>query len=367
MIKCKIKIKKNKKEIIFQEKGLEKLRKDQLEIVQMKGKELLFLSVDLEKKRKVCKLIYNFTGYIQLSDFIKTPIDKDTFALILKNILEVSKNVQTQGLQESNIIFDISYIMINPAIKNLKLYFIYLPLKNQWMDTGKKSLISQIIGNAVYIRENEDDMNYVNELLSILKEGTQLKTSSLEQYVKRILDNDSFRKNQKKCSFCKGEFDAKMLSCPYCGNKIQAEYIDIVYNPNRIDEREEEPTNIGPRTFRNTNEELTTQMLKNEEKIQLYLIHQSTHEEIYIDKFPYTIGRSFQCDYTFSKDKISISRIHAQIDVENDNRFYITDKKSSFGTFLNDKKLEPNIRNRIGAGDIIKIVDEEFRISYKED
>lgn len=365
MIKCKMKIKKNKKEIIFQEKGLEKLRKDQVEIIQMRGKELLFLPMDLEKKRKVYKLTYNFTEYIQLSDFIKTPIDKDTFALILKNILQVSKNVQTQGLQESNIVFDISYIMINPAIKNLKLYFIYLPLKQQWMDTGKKSLISQIVGNAVYVREDEDDMNYVNELLSILKEGTQLKTSSLEQYVKRILDNDSFKKNQKKCPFCKGEFDAEMLSCPYCGNKVQAEYIDIEYNPNRTEE--EEPTNIGPRTFGNTNEELTTQVLKNEEKIQLYFIHQSTHEEIYIDKFPYTMGRSSQCDYTFTKDKISISRVHVQIDVENENHFYITDKTSSFGTLLNSKKLEPNIKTRIGIGDIIKIVDEEFRVSYKED
>lgn len=79
------------------------------------------------------------------------------------------------------------------------------------------------------------------------------------------------------------------------------------------------------------------------------------NREIPIDHFPFTIGRKPDNDLALT-DKGTVSKLHAVITFENET-FYIEDKDSSNGTFLNDFAENGHrvIKEKLTSGDVIYI------------
>ena len=75
------------------------------------------------------------------------------------------------------------------------------------------------------------------------------------------------------------------------------------------------------------------------------------YDNIYIDDFPFTIGKiSGQCNgFVFSP---SVSRVHARITLADDT-FYIQDLHSTSGTFLNGKRLNSDTLYPLSFGDTV--------------
>lgn len=139
-----------------------------------------------------------------------------------------------------------------------------------------------------------------------------------------------------------------------------------VYQPNASSENRMEPdtpptTLAGGEVF----EELTARHEQEEVKLHIYIIRKSNGNKVYIDKDSFLIGRSSACDYVIS-DKPDISRKHATI-IKEKNECYIRDEESSFGTFVDGRKLEANVKTKIGPGELIRLSGEEFKISYEEE
>lgn len=65
----------------------------------------------------------------------------------------------------------------------------------------------------------------------------------------------------------------------------------------------------------------------------------SQKREVTIEKFPFVIGRATKTNLRIEGDK-EISREHVVISIEN-HQFYVTDKESANGTFLDGNQLEP--------------------------
>lgn len=86
--------------------------------------------------------------------------------------------------------------------------------------------------------------------------------------------------------------------------------------------------------------------------IQRFLIHEGDHagKTVNLAGFPFTIGRSRDCDYVL--DYTEISRLHAQCTRDHLNVF-LEDMGSTNGTFVNDRRLEPGELHRLRAGDVI--------------
>ncbi|MDR1559224.1 MAG: FHA domain-containing protein [Clostridiales bacterium] len=85
----------------------------------------------------------------------------------------------------------------------------------------------------------------------------------------------------------------------------------------------------------------------------VYLLYRpNTPDEriIHVDKSPFTIGRGENADY-FIND-ISISREHARIIIEG-NKVFLIDTQSKFGTYVNDRRLEPNMPLEINDDDSV--------------
>ena len=99
-----------------------------------------------------------------------------------------------------------------------------------------------------------------------------------------------------------------------------------------------------------------------EKKAMLILIlDDDQHEKILIESAPFLMGRKhkdMKIDCCFEDDR-NVSRLHASIGFY-DNKYYLTDKKSRNGTFLNGEKIEQNTPIEIKNGDNIIVGHQEM-------
>jgi len=85
-----------------------------------------------------------------------------------------------------------------------------------------------------------------------------------------------------------------------------------------------------------------------------------TDEFIELVKFPFYIGKlKGKCDYILDRDTVSRNHLCICKDPREDGCLII-DQKSRNGTFLNGRRIRPMVRERVHAGDHIRLADAEF-------
>ena len=89
-----------------------------------------------------------------------------------------------------------------------------------------------------------------------------------------------------------------------------------------------------------------------------FLIEAETGEKIIVTKEVFKLGRDpEQADYA-SNNKV-VGRIHAEL-VTSNGEYFVIDKYSRNGSYLNGVKLYPNEKNKIKHEDRIKLANQEF-------
>lgn len=88
------------------------------------------------------------------------------------------------------------------------------------------------------------------------------------------------------------------------------------------------------------------------------LLSMGEQENIYINKFPFIIGKiKNRVDYVFNDKKIS--RMHVRF-YKNEDRYYLEDLNSKNGTYINDKEIEPLNITELKIGDKVSIADFKY-------
>ena len=72
-----------------------------------------------------------------------------------------------------------------------------------------------------------------------------------------------------------------------------------------------------------------------------------------------SIGRDQKCDYSIAWERISMQ--HAHVGME-ENRFYVMDMDSAYGTYINGKKVSAFVKTFCHTGDILTFADISYRI-----
>ena len=95
--------------------------------------------------------------------------------------------------------------------------------------------------------------------------------------------------------------------------------------------------------------------------LEIYSPSTSAPELIEVKDFPFTLGRSDECDYKIVSSRVS--REHAEI-IRTSGGFAIRDLGSTNGTLVNGQRAD---KSRLGDGDLILIADVEltFRVAGK--
>lgn len=68
----------------------------------------------------------------------------------------------------------------------------------------------------------------------------------------------------------------------------------------------------------------------------------------------YTIGREEGCDIVIPDNSDVISRLHATIRIESEDKIYITDQSRN-GTYVNGMKISSNVEVPVSRKDVISL------------
>lgn len=139
---------------------------------------------------------------------------------------------------------------------------------------------------------------------------------------------------------------------------------DREYNPVKAGKFDVNSRKVNENSLKNPlNEDLEggTEVLLSEDA-EAYLIKNSedgNYDRTYIDKDIFNIGRdNSKSDFVILES--SVSKQHATI-THVENQYYITDNKSSNGTYLNGTKLYPNKKYEINNNDKVVFADQEYK------
>ncbi len=361
------------------------------------------LQFGVVKKGSGFEILYNLVGLVPLRDFMMNPLNRESFARILQNVLDVLKNMQSNFFNQKGLLLDFEHVYVNPATQ--KLAFIYSPIQNYDSGCELRNFLFEIIQGASFVQE--EDSNYVKEYIRILNDGINFSVFELEEYIKGLVSESGYRLEKTvTCFKCGTQLNTGTIFCSVCGAKIAGSTGDIgrkaVYDPfaNPVEQKPVSKMTTGayeivkpemeqPRkqeirpvqpvqpTVQYVQRPSDTQGLSDKSKAApdefgdtmllgmyesmydevRYLVRTKTGEKIQIEKDVFRLGKSANdCDYAIL-DNGAISRKHAEI-VKQESGYFIVDLGSTNKTYVDGNVVTRH--KEIMSGSQIKLANEEF-------
>lgn len=377
--------------IIKSQKGQQISEHEAYSINSNKVKGLLHL--DVVQKGTSFKLIYNITGFITFREFLNTPLNKESFAKILQNILDNLKSMEESYFNQQNLLMDFNRVMVNPATQHI--YFIYVPI--QFFESGDslREFLLNIIQYCTFAPG--EDNGYVRDYISILNSGINFSVFELEQYINKLLGQETSNVKDVECPQCKTKFKKGTNYCPACGTKISGNTGATnkgVYDPLKEEDFEDEYDEFGEYDDEYGNEydeydanekeiyyvqKNSTQGLsdgttvlgadpggttvlgydKLEEVRYPYLVREKNKEKIDVNKPSFRIGAERKYVDYWVNDNSTVSRSHADI-LTRDKRYFIIDLNSTNKTYVDDRAIPIEKEIELFDGTRIRLSNEDF-------
>lgn len=117
------------------------------------------------------------------------------------------------------------------------------------------------------------------------------------------------------------------------------------------------------KVYEENQEQATVVLAERKSRYVLLPEQKDTYMPIPIQEFPFFVG-TLKTKVDYAINSRSVSRFHAKIEQENE-QFFLSDMNSTNGTFVNEKRLEPNEKVEITLGDFISFADVVYRF-YRE-
>lgn len=345
------------------------------------------LHLDVIRKGSGFRMVFNLTGFIPFKKFLINPLNKESFGRILQNIVDVMKAIQNAYFSQEQLLMDFDYVMVNPTTQTI--YFTYLPIQGMTEQTTFRDFLLGIIQFASF--SQAEDNAYVRDYIAILNNGVNFSLFDLEQYIERLTgkhhDSDASR---RECPKCHTTVKKTTVYCPACGVKLTGLTGTTHYNvydplaesvpamaggapPEQRDEPEPmivsvhsatayEPPAGGTSVLGAEHPVGATTVLTAEQLGELptaYLIRLSNQQKIMVNKSEFRIGHDVPDLAYVIDDNGAVSRRHAVI-LQRDGRFYMKDLRSTNGTYLDDKRIDPEVEVELYSGTRVKLADEKF-------
>lgn len=325
---------------------------------------------ELIRKGSTFKLVYNISGYISLREFLINPLNKQSFARLLNNILNNLKALQRAYYNYQFILLDMNAAMVNPTTHQIS--FVYVPITFYESGTSLKEFLLSIIQRCSFTAgENAD---YVHEYIRILNRGINFSVFDLEEYIHSLNAADQSRKQIKKCSRCGTLIPPNVNFCSSCGMRVSGIAVDNskgVYDPAKVVARPQQQTphmqHQGPAMgkgdcgYSDTIAHSTAEGSKQQspQPLRGCLTRCRTGEQILICTERFRIGKDpFNSEYCI-RDNPAVSRCHAVISSVN-GRWVINDQGSTNKTYVNGGEIFSYVDVELCNGTSLKLANEDF-------
>lgn len=284
-------------------------------------KQNSFLPVVSDKKKN--RLTVSLKGYCSLEEYLPmVPLTSDSFIRIAEFIIRNISEAEKLHLSKNTILLDPAYVMICPSEISVKL--ICLPVE-PFERSGNLSDLFIFLARHTIFRDN-DIPSFLDIFLETAgKDETScfLEMEKLIATLKAPSKEHIAHEKMQRCPSCNSVI-LKDSQCPNCGYDLKSHSI-------------KQPA---------------------EKTRSAWLQQCSDGKKIPLFKFPFLIGKSeIAVDYTVKNRYVS--NIHAELGCE-ENIFYIADRQSTNGTFINGVQISPHVKTALNNTDKITLGNESF-------
>lgn len=345
------------------------------------------LRAELVRKGSTFKLLYNVSGCISLREFLVNPLNKQSFARLLNNILDNLKALQRAYYNHQFILMDMNAAMVNPITQQVS--FVYVPITFYESGTGLKEFLLSIIQCCSFVPGENTD--YVREYIRILNAGINFSVFDLEEYIKTLKLNGQSNEQVKKCVRCGALVEANVNFCSSCGMRVaevkvgnaQGVYDPVIVQPPQPQsqpqphpQRQPQPHSQPqpskealtggvykgiPDSYSNTVSRSVAEQARPAapQSQRACLTRCRNGEQVRVSSASFRIGKDpHNCEYCV-RDNSAVSRCHAVIKFVN-GKWLINDLNSTNKTYLNDKAIYPYSDMELVDGMSIKLANETF-------
>lgn len=300
------------------------------------------------------KLMYDISSYKSCEEFLVLETKEQVIKTII-NILNVVTKVKENGFIEFSCI-ETSVEKIFLSTNNLEVKMIYLPInlpvtltEEEFIKKLKLSIINCVKNNLTckgiimdviaILNENSSIDNTIQKLL----QANTISRTALENKKRKELYEKNRRMQEEREREKQEEKKSKSIFGIFSRNKNKKNNVENAEQRIVIPEKK---VNVNP-------------VVKREEEYVLSALSTSKPLNLIIDKREFLIGSKAGLVDGLVNINNLVSRRHCIVKKGVDG-YYIMDNGSSNGTFINGRRLEANISNKLVDGDIVKVANVEF-------
>jgi hypothetical protein len=263
-------------------------------------------------------------------------ITKEQLMTHLVNIVDSLMELEKNGVDLDNILLNKKHIFLDHFSN--RLVFMCSPIKdNVFEKVSMKEFLKELIASTSY--DENDDLQFFIKLHNYL---AGMPAFGLQEFKEKLFEFSGRRGDRNEAvpetnsNFYSPGFITRALAIADEGTFVLGAF-------NELDEYEEGTTALG---------------IDNGSLPKPFLIEAETGAKIVVTKEVFKIGRDpEQADYA-SNNKV-VGRVHAEL-VTADGEYFLIDKHSRNGSYLNGVKLSPNEKTKIKHEDRIKLANQEF-------
>jgi hypothetical protein len=271
-----------------------------------------------------------------LEELFSGMLTKEQLMTHLVNIVDNLAELEKSSVDFENILLDKKHIFLDHFSN--RLVFMYLPIKdNVFEKVSMSEFFRELIASTTY--DEKDDLQFFIKLHNYLAGTTKLQ---LQEFKEKLIEFSGSREKRKEA--------VTETNSNFYSPGIITRALALV---------DEGPTALGAFNELDEYEEGTTALgIDNGSLPKPFLLETETGAKVVITKDIFKIGRDpEQADYA-PNNKV-VGRIHAEL-VTSDGEYFLIDKHSRNGSYLNGVKLYPNEKTKIKHEDRIKLANQEF-------
>ena len=278
---------------------------------------------------------------IDLEKLFSGTLTKEQLVTHLVNIIDSLAELEKSSEDYENILLDKKHIFLDHFSN--RLVFMYVPIKdNVFEKVSMSDFFKDLIASITY--DENDDLPFFIKLHNYL---AGMQTFQLKEFKEKLTEFSTGRKQkieavtETNSNFYSPGFITRALAI---GQDLEEENegTTVLGAYNELDEYEEGTTALG---------------VDNGGLPKPFLIETETGAKIVVTKEVFKLGRDpKQADYA-SNNKV-VGRIHAEL-VTSDGEYFVIDKHSRNGSYLNGVKLYPMKRTKLNTR-IVKLANQEF-------
>lgn len=336
-------------------------------------------------------IIYSGAQGMALSQFLRRPVNKEQFYIIIAHLLEAYKMIVSVNLDPSMIVLEPDYITISENTGDIHL--VYQPIINsQSPNQGFMRCFGQICSMLKYA--SPQDQASIGGFIAFARTLPAFSVSEIERYILsaapgtyNIVMRMPFSEPMGAPAPVAAEppmrkpsmTDSSPVETVLASNELYAAPTELKYAQPRSESpsiSDFSPKNdvyapqAEPVTAPTAAEEpILPEITKEEAAVEIpaepeplltaKLIRRSNGEVMLIDKETFVIGKERARVNGCVTGNNAVSRVHATIMLRSDG-CYIVDNGSTNKTYINGTAIPPMTEIRLSSGDAVKLANEEF-------